>query len=353
MGINLTVIFGAGAALDVVNFQSNQQVNDPDFRPPTTTNLFHTHKGWEDKYKKFKAIASLVQELRQSLPGRHKSVNVEGFLKTLRDSSKVHRNNQFRQLPLYLQYYFYKVSTEYCKWPANYCTLISKIFDLDLNKVIFVTTNYDLLFDQALELNPATAFSTDSTAPNKYVKNNDWAYIKIHGSVDWGRNIKESMIQNKGNTLPALVDNVDQLGDSLEEALETEIVIDKSFISEQERGLVYPAISVPVGESKLNCWSDHIQVLRNHLNQCLNYLIIGFSGYDKDILKMLDEKEGGFGKVLFVSSSEADANEARENFRNHGNLRDKLHAEVYAGNGFDEFVRNGTVGLNEYLSKLL
>lgn len=353
MAINLTVILGAGAAFDVVNFQSNQQVDDPSFRPPTTVNLFHTHKGWEDEYKKFPAVASLIHELRQSLPGRHTSVNVEDFLKALRDSQKVHRNDQFRQLPLYLQHYFYRISTNYCKWPANYSTLINRVFDLDLNKVFFVTTNYDLLFDRALELNSATEFSIDSTAPNKYIKNSDWAYIKIHGSVDWGRSIKESMIKNRDNTLPALIDSVNQLGASLEEALEKEIVIDKTFINENERGLVYPSISVPIGESKFNCWPDHIQVLKNHLNQCQNYLIIGFSGYDKDILKMLDEKEGGFGKVLFVSGSEASAHEARENFRNHGDLQDKLHAEVYAGNGFDEFVRSGTGGLNEYLSKLL
>lgn len=356
MPTNLTVILGAGASFDVVNAQSNDLLRDRHglrFRPPVTANLFDTHEEWAEEYKNFPAVASLVQELRQGLPEKHTSVNVEDFLRSLKESPKVHRNNQFRQLPLYLQHYFYKVSVNYCKWPANYSTLINKVFDLDIDKIIFVTTNYDLLFDQALELNDATDFVINNTAPGKYIKK-DWAYIKIHGSVDWGRSIKESMIKNRGNTLPALLDNVSQLGASLEEALEKEIVIDNSFINTNDRKLIYPAISVPIGENKLNCWPDHIQDLKDHLNKCQNYLIIGFSGYDKDILKMLDEKEGGFGKVLFVSGSEDSANKARENFMHFGDLGQKLqkHAEVYPGNGFDEFIRSST-GLNDYLKRLI
>lgn len=356
MPINLTVIFGAGASYDVVNSSSMDLLRDRHglrFRPPVTANLFNTHEEWADDYNKFPAVASLVEELRQSLPEKHTSINVEDFLKTLKDSPRIHRNNQFRQLPLYLQHFFYAVSTRYCKRPANYLTLINKIFDLDIGKVVFVTTNYDLLFDQALELSPATNFSVGSTAPNKYIKENEWAYIKIHGSVDWGRSIKDSMIKNRGNTLPALLDNVAQLGGDLDNALEEEINIDKSFTNENERSLIYPAISVPIGESKLNCWPDHIQMLKEHLNQCQNYLIIGFSGYDKDILEILDKKEGGFNKVLFISSSKVAAEEARMNFMNYGGLGQKLqlHADIYPGNGFDEFIRV-SIGLNEYLGKL-
>lgn len=354
--MNLTVILGAGASFDVVNSQSSDLLKDHHglrFRPPVTANLFNTHEEWAEEYKKFPAVASLVQELRQALPAKHTSVNVEDFLRLLKESSKPHRNNQFRQLPLYLQHYFYRVSINYCKWPANYSILINKIFDLDLDKVIFATTNYDLLFDQALELNSATEFVLNDTAPNKYIRDKDWAYIKIHGSVDWGRSIKDSLIKNRGNTLPALLNNVSQLGASLEDALEQEIVIDKSFTNENERKLIYPAISVPIGESKFNCWPDHIQVLEDHLNQCQNYLIIGFSGYDKDILKMLDEKDDGFGQVLFVSSSEDNANKAREQFISFGDLGQKLqmHADIYQGNGFDEFVRSSN-GLIAYLNKL-
>lgn len=356
MPTNLTVIFGAGASFDVVNPKSIDLLRDRHklrFRPPVTANIFNTHEEWAEEYKKFPAVASLVQEIRQSLPEKHTSVNVEDFLKTLKDSPRVHRNNQFRQIPLYLQHYFYRVSTNYCKWPANYVTLINKIFDLDLGKVTFVTTNYDLLFDQALELSPATNFTLASTAPSKYINSSEWAYIKIHGSVDWGRSINEDMVKNRGNTLSALCDNIDQLGPKLEEALVEEINIDKSFMDENDRKLIYPAISVPVGESKLNCWPDHIQILKDHLNRCQNYLIIGFSGYDKDILEMLDQKEGGFNKVMFVSGSGDSANEARMNFMQYGSLGQKLqtHADTFSGNGFDEFVKS-TVGLSAYLQRL-
>lgn len=356
MAINLTVILGAGAAFDVVDPQSNQvrtEVSGQIFRPPTTADLLHTHRDWENEYTNFPAVASVIEELRSRVPDKRTSVDVENLLKELKESPKQHRNDTFREFPLYLQRFFTAVSERYCRKPSNYMTLIGKVFDLDLAKVVFVTTNYDLLFDQALHHHPATkGFSISDPSMSKYIANENWAYLKLHGSIDWGRRIKEDMVKNKSNTLAGLVDNVRQLGGSLEAALESDIIRDHSF-NQDNRELIYPAISVPVGESKLNCLDEHVQALRDHLNNCHHFLIIGFSGYDKDVLNFLDEKEGGFGQVLFVSSSEKSASEARAKFMNHSELRDKLqgHADIYTGNGFDEFVRSSN-GLSDYLRRL-
>lgn len=354
MLVNLTVILGAGAAFDVVNFAGNRQIDDSNFRPPITSSLFDTHKDWENEYSKFSNVASVVEELRNNFQNsNHTSLDIENFLKDLKESSKLHRNEQFREFPLYLQHYFTHVSKRYCKKPTNYLTLLNKIFDLDIGKVVFITTNYDLLFDKALEFHGSTKYSISNPDMNKYIANENWAYIKIHGSVDWGRRIKEDMIKNKSSTLPGLLDNVQQLGASLEEALENKIIRDKGF-DQDTKDLVYPAISVPISENKLNCPDDHIQVLKEHFNKCQNFLIIGFSGYDKDILSLLDQKEGGFNKVMFVSGSEKGASEARQKFMEFGELGDKLngHAFTYDGNGFDEFVRSSN-GLDDYLNKYL
>lgn len=352
MPINLTVILGAGASLDVVNPASNQ-VKDLKYRPPITANLFDTHRDWEDQYADFPAVVSVIQELRDSMSGKHTSVDVENFLKWLKDSPNPNRNAQFREFPLYLQRYFTAVSNQYCRMPSNYMTLINKIFDLPLAKVVFVTTNYDLLFDKALYHNPATNFSISDANMNKYISEEKWAYIKLHGSIDWGRPIKEEKIKNKGNALKTLIDNVSRLGKDLENSLEPEIVRDMTF-DQQNRELIYPAISVPVGQSKLNCLDAHVLVFKNHLNNCQHFLIIGFSGYDQDILDLLDQKTGGFGKVLFVSGTETSANEAREKFMVHNTLGQKMqmHAEIYKGNGFDEFIRSSK-GLTNYLNSFL
>lgn len=356
MSVNLTVILGAGAARDVVNPESNQvktQTSGQIFRPPTTVDLLHTHKDWEDEYMNFPAVASVIEELRNRVPDKRTAFDIENLLRELKESNKQHRNDTFREFPLYLQRFFTAVSERYCRKPSNYMTLISKIFDLDINKVIFVTTNYDLLFDQALHHHPATkGFSISDPDMNKYITDEKWAYIKLHGSIDWGRRIKESMVKNRSNTLPGLVDNVRQLGDLLETALETDIIRDSSF-NQDDKELIYPAISVPVGESKLNCRDDHVRTLEKHLSNCQHFLVIGFSGYDEDMLKMLDKKDGGFGKVLFVSGSEESASKAREKFMGFDGLGGKLqmHANIYRGNGFDEFVRSAN-GLNDYLNKL-
>lgn len=353
MAINLTVILGAGAAHDVINPQSNDAIDFPRirYRPPITANLFDTSIDWEHEYNKFKKVASVIGELRNAYPSKRTSLNIETFLKGLRNSHKKHRNDQFREFPLYLQHYFAAVSDRYCRKPSNYMILINKIFDIDLGKVIFVTTNYDLLFDKALE--SYSNFTKSDPNMNKYISDERWAYIKLHGSVDWGRRIKESMVKNTSSTLPGLLDNVSQLGATLDEALETDIVIDKRF-NQETKELIYPAISVPVGESKLNCRDEHIATLKEHLNNCQNFLIIGFSGYDEDVLRFLDEKNGGFGKVLIVSGSKDSARETVTKFFSFGGLGGKLqgHVDSYLGNGFDEFIRS-SVDLNEYLKNLL
>lgn len=352
MPINLTVILGAGASLDVVNPISNQ-VKYPEYRPPITANLFNTHRDWEDQYADFPAVVSVIQELRDSMPGRHTSVDVEKFLKWLKDSPNPNRNSQFREFPLYLQRYFTAVSDQYCRMPSNYMTLINKIFDLPLAKAVFVTTNYDLLFDKALYHNPATNFSISSADMAKYISEEKWAYIKLHGSIDWGRRIKEEKIKNRGNQLETLIDNVSQLGKDLENSLEPEIIRDMTF-NQRNRELIYPAISVPVGQSKLNCLDSHVSVLKEHLNNCQHFLIIGFSGYDQDILDLLDQKTGGFGKVLFVSGTESSADEVRRKFMTYKTLGQKMqtHCEIYRGNGFDEFIRSSK-GLTNYLGSFL
>lgn len=354
MAINLTVILGAGASVDVVNTTSDQ-IHDLSFRPPITNTLFNSHPKWADEYNKFPAVLSILDEFRNILSVPNSSIGVEDLLRTLKESSKPHRRKQFYQMPLYLQHYFHAISTRYCKSPTNYLTLMNKIFDIDLGKVLFLTTNYDLLLDQALEKHPETNFSQKSTNLSKYISQSKWAYVKLHGSVNWGRSLKQEHIRNRGNSLPALLDNIYQLGDKLGDALESEINIDSSYWSEGERGLIYPAISVPIGadENKINCPQDHIDVLNSHLDECQHFLVVGFSGFDEDILEFLNNKQGGFANVLFVSKSEAGAISTRDRFMAYKELGSKLqaHAEIYDGNGFDEFIRSSS-GIDHYLQRL-
>lgn len=209
MPINLTVIFGAGASVDVIDPESDQ-LESKEFRPPITKDLFNTDRSWAKEYKKFSAVLSVLEELRNRLSFEDESISLEKILRELKESSRPHRNKQFYELPMYLQHYFYYVSERYCKFPSNYSTLINMIFDIDFEKVMFLTTNYDLLFDQALAKNTATArdFPLNGTDMERYIKNKNWGYIKLHGSVNWGRAFKENLVPNKGRSLRALLDNV-------------------------------------------------------------------------------------------------------------------------------------------------
>jgi len=355
MSANLTVILGAGAARDVVHITDPggnlEEVKDRRYRPPTVASLFNHIDGWEDNYNLFPGVVSTLRDLRNAVQVSRGAVTVENFLARLKSSSEEYERKQFRQFPVFLQYLFGWISREYCRYPSNYFSLINKTLTQQFSSVAFVTLNYDLLFDQALQQHHATRFVSNSF--DLYTSSPKWKYFKIHGSVNWGREIDQHFISNKGDALDTLLSNIDQIGDHLDKAL-GKWTLDDSFLKvDSNRRLIFPAISVPVGESKLNCPPEHIQKLKQHLDNCHNYLLIGYSAFDKDLLVLLDEKNNGFGKVLIVSESEKSASEIRARLMSHGELMGKLqgHVEIYSGNGFDEFMRSSD-GLHKYLNNL-
>lgn len=355
MGLNLTVVLGAGAAVDVVHVtepdRNSEEIKDHRLRPPTVATLFKYIDGWEHNYNLFSGVETTIGDLRNTMAVSPGSTSVETFLSKLKNSSDDFKRKQFRHFPVFLQFFFWHVGKDYCYHPSNYLSLMNQTLTDKFSHVAYVTLNYDLLFDIALQKHPETKLVPNSF--NNYTDNTKWQYFKLHGSVNWGRTIDKNFISNQGATLDALLGNIDSIGDRLDQSLGN-WVIDTSYLEiDQNRKMIYPAISVPTGESKLNCPDDHVNKLKDQLNHCSNFLIIGYSGFDKDLLELLDHKQNGFDKVLIVSSSEESASNVRGKFMAHDGLKSKLqgHVDIYSGNGFDEFVRSSD-GLTKFLDSL-
>ncbi len=347
---NLTVILGAGASHDLIPKASwDRSVKEDIYKPPLTKDLFLMHKNLEQYFTDFPGVKSVLADIRAIPMQTDSAISLEKFLKGLRDSPDKFRRIQFRQFAPYLQKLFYLISQRFCYQPDNFNRLLNLTLGNKFDNVLFLTLNYDLLFDIALEAHDHTNFNINDNDIRKYIPSGaNWSYIKLHGSIDWSRPIKSEFVKNPGRTLPSLIDNIRQLGDSLEQALDDKVLIGKSYdftdvnlkFNPEDIALSYPVLGVPIDdESKTICDALHLEHLNKFLNECQDFLVVGFSGIDKDVLDLLDKKQNGFRKVVIVTKTEKGSRDAVMNFMSYGELSQKLQGSLdpFSG-GFSRFL---------------
>jgi hypothetical protein len=118
------------------------------------------------------------------------------------------------------------------------------------------------------------------------------------------------------------------------------------------RDVYYPALSAPLGsEDELSCPPDHVAFLRQTLESMgpLNLLVIGYSGYDQEVLRLLKEHTAGVKSLLVANGTE---NASRETAARIMEQSGKGFGEgsVFAG-GFGELVSTGR--LREYVGSVV
>jgi hypothetical protein len=172
------------------------------------------------------------------------SVAIEAFLRDrLRDSEHEYRRRQYWAIPLYLQHLLFEVShwdyelgTGYTAHPDVYDRLVNAV--LRVPEVTFVTLNYDTLLDGRLFISggPFTMESYLGPAQN-------WALIKPHGSINWGRRILNAPPGAVGND-PFLARAFAALGDRID--LAGEITLRPALSVSGMRG--YAAGNIPMSD---------------------------------------------------------------------------------------------------------
>jgi hypothetical protein len=88
---------------------------------------------------------------------------------------------------------------------------------------------------------------------------------------------------------------------------------------------------------------------KNLLSNCSNYLIIGTSGKDQDLLDLLKDNAKG-GKILIVGREEEHTNNAREKFMLHISQFQNFDSYFHP-RGFSQFVDDGE--LEKFLNGLI
>lgn len=346
MDKRLTVILGAGASHSI-NIDP-RSTDEQGYRPPLAQQIFEDRREFRkilSKYEQAEILSSdITRRIRQNNPG----VGLEQILKELEQELKkgndTHKVRQFLQIPLYLQDLFGTITYNFTQRPDEYNILVNEILS-KVSKVLFLTLNYDNLLEIPLSKISHTEFSTEE----EYIEHDPWMLVKIHGSINWSKEFIDIKHADPSDTEYFRLLATSTLPLPLSDKFS--IWNRKSYaVKYAERTPLYPAITVPVdGKYEINCPPSHVQKAEEFLSDCHNYLIIGTSGKDQDLLDMLKANVKS-GRVMIVGTSEESTNKIRENFMLAIPQFQSSIGTFYHARGFSEFVDSGE--LDKFLDKL-
>jgi hypothetical protein len=174
---HLVVILGAGASRACTPRPGNQ-----DYLPPLTADLFSER--YAHTLRNYPLAEAAAADIRVVVSSG--ALVVERFLRErLRESADPYARRRYLQIPLYLHELLAEVSQHYAPDPDNFDRLINAA--LALESVLFITLNYDTILDSRLALQTGPITSMDG-----YVqKEQRWALVKLHGSVNWARAVND------------------------------------------------------------------------------------------------------------------------------------------------------------------
>ena len=359
MPCRLLVILGAGASYDCASGLGGALHGE--FRPPLVTQLFDNRPSFTRILSEYPLAQKAAAEIRPAVANG--SVAIEAFLRErLRDSEFAHDRRQFWSIPLYLQHLLFMVSRwdyptgrGYAEQPDSYDRLINAALRTD--EVTFVTLNYDDIFDQRL-LTPGSPDSMEA-----YLGLDEkWALIKLHGSINWGRAVVNPPDLETRAADPSFARMFGKLGDSIQ--LANSIVLrPQDSVAEMRLEasatvsdhLYYPALSAPLGvEDELVCPPDHIEYLKRVTGHWdpLNVLVIGYSGLDQEVIKLLSWGGRAVRSLWVVNESEASARATAERITANIKVIPAPGTEgvVLVGTGFTGFAQSDH--LAEYITHI-
>jgi hypothetical protein len=327
MAKSLFVVLGAGASFDCA---SDAVAKDLDLRPPLVTQLFD--KGFQDVLHAYPLAEQVAPDIRVAVESGQVALE-KYLLEELRDSPHEHLRRRYQAVPLYLQHLFYEVSGEYTKHPDNYDRLITEALRLD--RVTFVTLNYDTLLDGRLAIDGSIESLSDYIHPQRR-----WSLIKLHGSINWGRHVNGATVERPSILVSGaqrarrtFARDFAALGEEVD--LDPDIELRSGDLEEMRADwrrapatrpfgvgvggevgeLYFPALAAPLGEAdEIVCRDDHVTHLKQQLAsvQGVNLLVIGYSGIDREVLELL-RSAGKPVRSLRVVNGEFDASYATLN----------------------------------------
>lgn len=336
----LLVVLGAGASYDAVPaFPSSI---DHDDRMPLTDDLFR--RRYEGLIEAVPRMTPVVPELRAAGGGAPLELILEGLQEQARDYPE-----RLRQL-MAVRYYLHMLIAERDQaWydaavrVTNYARLFDEIRRLVPHEepVAIVTFNYDRLIEWALrDIGEPLEESMDGYVSGRF------KVFKMHGSVDWGRDISEMPEARSSPDGFSRMEHYIAVAPDIKLSNNIRLVRGEYPIANYGNQPMVPAMAIPLQRKQdFELPAAHLAVMRELLHQADNLLVIGWKAADDPFLIELREHAVRGLPGTVVSGTNPDA--VAQRFRDF-NIRGGL--EPIPG-GFTAFLESG--GLRDALAEPL
>jgi len=342
------MVLGAGASHDSISIVPERHL-DERFRPPVAKDLFSGTYRLRNYLSNRPALQSLAAAIGPRV--RPDGANFEQILTDEFDraSGNPVLRRGFTALRFYLRDLFRESVREWSQQVGGATNLAWLVGSIERWRgrvngyVLWITFNYDLLLDEALEAlyGPIEGFggSTDPSLGG-YVAHPDWALIKLHGSCDWSRRTNlelrpEQGINDNFAGYDALVHDWDAERDSPNSR--TVYVRGGGWDADSDRVLRIPAIMVPLATGKrVECPPAHFLHLINRLKDVDLIFSVGWQAQDQHFLDVIGEMRVNPPDVLALTGrGPASANAVRDRIgaaiRPGGSVPGLLVSDRHAG----------------------
>jgi len=254
--------------------------------PPLTTELFNP--AYNAVLHQYDLAMKAGRHIEEEIAGSSSPPVFEDLLRDLRDSKHAHHRHMALAVPFYLQDLLWQQSEAQNLRASAYERLTRKL--LELESVFFVTLNYDVLLDRQLN-----AYRSLNTTDAYIAPRSNWALLKPHGSVNWSWPLATptypftpaaeldysptdlTVVSPDANWWTVRGVKAHEIGEPLQRSTPV---------------TRYPALALPLGpDDQIIMPRQHIDRLVNGIHKAaeIDLLVIGYSGYDKAILKLLHD----------------------------------------------------------------
>jgi hypothetical protein len=336
----LFVIVGAGASHGCAH--PGSVPTNGYLTPPLVTDLFRPTAHLDAVAAQVLPQYPLAKLAAADLRGLDDSLAIEDVIRRrYKESSNVLDKRIFRAIPPYLQDLLHRVSYSYTDFPQNYESLVTHM--LRLKEVVFVSLNYDVILDNVLgSVDPPTGDMDWYVNPHR-----GWSLIKLHGSVNWSRQITSAGGREVFTDPPEKMSLSDRITVTPSTNLWKIRGFSSSGGSHAPGDLRYPVVSVPIGQAdELACPNMHVRFLQDRLATTtgLHLLFLGYSGNDREVLALIRNSGSPIETLTIVDRSHTGASETAARLSRDHSLA--AHSTMLVDGDFTDWVEQG--GLSEY-----